>query len=640
MKMKNLFELRLVYRGFIAMVLIFAMAFSCFGSFVSYADTVSRGDPLSGMVSGGDVSGGDVSGGDVSGGDVSGGDVSGGNIPEEPPVEANADINAFPESYRAALLALRAVHPNWTFEADFTGLDFWTAVNAESTGAKSLIYFTNNNACKELLQGTNWYYASPNAVAYYMDPRNHLTETGIFQFELLSYNEAQTLEALENYLSTTFMSSANGNMPYTTTVNCDYSYAYFLKAFAEYYQVSPFHIASRILQEQGNGTSPLISGTYPGYENIYNYFNISASGSTNSQIILNGLNYARDHGWNTVYASIDGGTAAISQNYIAKGQDTLYYEKFNVAPRSQHARYTHQYMQNIAAPSSESSKTRNIYAGAGALDIPLVFRIPVYSNMPEAVCTKPVSSSNVAINIPSDYDRSAIWIDGTAVPCVTRNGYCVADAGVTTAKTAVVMKYSGTVPVGMKVYMLTYTNGGYIATEEPLLENLIGYHGFSVRITGNSGIRFKSSIDASLRYTLLTSGVDGYTLKEYGTLVMINSNRGTYPMIRNGQKVITSMAYGMQSNGTLYDYVFDTVSGRYVYTSVLVGLPVAQYKTQFSFRGYAVLSKGGTDTVVYGPVMNNSIYDLSRRLVNAGSYSPGSASGMFLQKIINDADGL
>lgn len=36
--------------------------------------------------------------------------------------------------------------------------------------------------------------------------------------------------------------------------------------------VSAYHIASRIKQEQGKkGTSPLISGTYSGYEGYYNY---------------------------------------------------------------------------------------------------------------------------------------------------------------------------------------------------------------------------------------------------------------------------------------------------------------------------------------------------------------------------------
>lgn len=75
-------------------------------------------------------------------------------------------------------------------------------------------------------------------------------------------------------------------------------------------QVSPFHLAARVLQEQGEGTSPLISGTYPGYEHYYNYFKVGASGSTNEEVIRNGLNYAKDHDWHGAYYSILGGAGS------------------------------------------------------------------------------------------------------------------------------------------------------------------------------------------------------------------------------------------------------------------------------------------------------------------------------------------
>jgi len=46
--------------------------------------------------------------------------------------------------------------------------------------------------------------------------------------------------------------------------------------------------------------------------------------------------------------------------------------------------YTHQYMQNIQAPSSEARKTYLSYASLEALDLNFVFYIPVYDNMPES----------------------------------------------------------------------------------------------------------------------------------------------------------------------------------------------------------------------------------------------------------------
>ena len=52
------------------------------------------------------------------------------------------------------------------------------------------------------------------------------------------------------------------------------TYAYGFTAIGKEFNISPFHLASRVYQEQGDGTSPLISGTYQGYEGYYNYYNI------------------------------------------------------------------------------------------------------------------------------------------------------------------------------------------------------------------------------------------------------------------------------------------------------------------------------------------------------------------------------
>ena len=77
--------------------------------------------------------------------------------------------------------------------------------------------------------------------------------------------------------------------------------------------VSPYVLAAMILQEQGNnGTSPLISGNYSGYEGYYNYFNVEAYQSGSMSAIQMGLRYASQSGtygrpWNTVEKSIRGG---------------------------------------------------------------------------------------------------------------------------------------------------------------------------------------------------------------------------------------------------------------------------------------------------------------------------------------------
>lgn len=546
-----------------------------------------------------------------------------------------ADIEQFPESYQPALIELKKQHPNWTFVRQNTELDFQTAVNNELQGGKSLVYKSYGDYCKEGQHSPNWYFASEDVLKLYMDPRNSLHENAIFQFEQLTYNASYHTEAaVESFLNNTFMNNSK-NAPGTVMT---FSKIIWSIGAEDVRQVSPFHLAARILQEQGEGTSPLISGTYPGYEGYYNYFNIGASGSTNEQVIVNGLNYAKNSNWNSVYYSILGGAEIISANYIKKGQDTLYLQKFNVSPTASNPIYTHQYMQNISAPTTEALSIKKLYESAGALENTFVFKIPVYENMPASPCPMPTSSTNVVLQVPSGYDAATIYVDGVAYTPQVRNNRRIVTLPDGNAQAAVVYRYNANgAPIGMYVWTLEYRNNAYVATEQPELTDLLTYHGFSIRITGKAGIRFKTGISTDLRARLLNGGVNGYYLKEYGTLVMNNANRASYPMIKGGEKVISGPAYGIAADGTRQDSIYETVSGRYRYTSVLVGLPANQYKVEYAFRGYIILNKDGRDITIYGPVQARSIYALAEQVLDMGTYQPGSAADTFLRKLISDA---
>ena len=553
------------------------------------------------------------------------------------------DIEQFPESYQPALLALKEMHPNWTFVVMKTTLDWETVIYNEMQGGRSLVHKSMKEWMKDGLYDTgNWYYATEEALKLYMDPRNHLTENAIFQFEQLTYNEEyHTQEAVESFLNNTFMRSHNSDGSINCAPKTDLTFALIFWAIGreDIRRVSPFHLVARVLQEQGSGTSPLISGTYEGYEGYYNYFNIGASGTTNQQVIENGLKYAKEHNWYSAYFSIQGGADLISANYIRKGQDTLYLEKYNVNPNGTYKLYTHQYMQNISAPTTEAQSIKKLYQNAKALDSPFVFKIPVYENMPQEVCGIPEETTDVALTLPAGYTDTTVWLDGVAYEGEMRDGKLVVHAPDANAKTAVVYQYNDKgVPVNMYVWSLRYNGTFYKITAEPGLENMLSYHGFSIRITGKSGIRFKTGISTALRASLTSSGVNGYTLKEYGTLVMNNANREQYAMIKGGTKVAAGMAYGTDSSGNHQDVIFETVGNRYRYTSVLVGMPPEQYKTEYAFRGYAVLEKDGKQVVIYGPVVAKSIYTLANQLLEQGNYAEGSSAYEFLQQLISDAD--
>lgn len=292
--------------------------------------------------------------------------------------QTSADIEQFPESYKEGLYALKAKYPNWTFVKVKAKHDWDTAVYYEAVDdpLRSLVYSTAPSAWKGQLYDSPWYYATRLAVEYCMDPRNYFTDKAVFQFEQLTYNASYHSEtALNSILASTFMSGKIPNDSNSRT---------YAKAFMELgskYTVSPYHFAARVYQEQGKGTSPLISGTYPGYEGYYNYFNVKASG-VGEAVYINGLQYAKEQGWSTRFKSLDGGASTIGNNYIKKGQDTLYSQKFNVVLGV----YSHQYMQNIQAPTSEATKAWQFYNASGALNNPFVFKIPVFDNMPADIC--------------------------------------------------------------------------------------------------------------------------------------------------------------------------------------------------------------------------------------------------------------
>lgn len=294
-----------------------------------------------------------------------------------------SSISAFPEAYKVYLRKLHAMHPNWTFRMDNTGLDWEASAEAESqkgTSAisylyPSLIFRDSLNPNGIIVDGTSWYAPAKDAVKYYMDPRNFLSEKNVFMFQSLSYNSNEDA-SVSGVLKGSFMEGTyeeNG-------IQKSYTDA-FIEAAKES-GVSSVHLASRALQEMGMTMSSAASGTVPGYEGYYNFYNIGAySGADN---YLKGLQYAKDNGWDSVQKAITEGAKFIGSGYITKGQDTLYFQKFNVSSNRTRTAYTHQYQTNIMAPESESASIYKSYSAGNKLNNNYTFVIPVYNNMPSS----------------------------------------------------------------------------------------------------------------------------------------------------------------------------------------------------------------------------------------------------------------
>ena len=174
--------------------------------------------------------------------------------------------------------------------------------------------------------------------------------------------------------------------------------------------VSPYVLASMIIQEQGkDGGSDLISGSSTSYPGIYNYFNIGAYAHDGMGVVEAGLNYASQSSqtgtdlrpWNNIEKAIIGGAVAYGANYVNQGQDTFYLKKFNVQGDN---KYQHQYMTNVPAAASEGEKIAAAY-NSDIKSTALVFKIPVYTDMPETACAAPTidgSPNNKLLNLTID----------------------------------------------------------------------------------------------------------------------------------------------------------------------------------------------------------------------------------------------
>lgn len=315
--------------------------------------------------------------------------------------------DTFPDSYVPYINSLKAAHPNWVFKAVYTGLDWNEAVTHESYDVNegiSLVPDSYDASWKK--DGQNYYrdgnfvIASKQAVKYMLDPRGHLNEKEVFQFQTLSYSSSMdTLDSIEKVLYGTSMYNRSEYQRQGSMINMGKTYSNIILEAAKKYNVSAIHIASRIKQETDgaitsnrsiNG-STVVNGVIP-----YNFFNM---GATPPNAITNGLIFAAEQGWTDPDVAIKGGTDILKNSWIKWGQDTTYFQKFDVNNPYGNAvgLYAYQYMANIIAPTNESYSTYSAYEKMGMLKNAFEFHIPVFNNMPNTPSVYPGESEETYI---------------------------------------------------------------------------------------------------------------------------------------------------------------------------------------------------------------------------------------------------
>ena len=303
--------------------------------------------------------------------------------------EAYLTAQKFPETYKVKLRQLWAQHPTWIFKAQHLSMTWKRATNEESRALKNAI--TTPESWMSMEKGAynwttktyvpvdsgGWVTACKQVVSYYMDPRNFLDETYIFQFEDLQYSDTQTLAGVKAILPSRYD-----------------KYAEDLLKAAKETTVSAYFLATRMTQEGSKIDGDFVGDDGTDYSGYYNFFNYGAyAGSQYGAYhgaVTNGAIYAKQAGWDSPYKCLLGSAEKIGSGYINKGQNTLYYQKFNVAGENL---YNHQYMSNVQAPWAESAK-RYKSATAAEKDNALTFVIPVYKEMPETAAPLPGTTGN------------------------------------------------------------------------------------------------------------------------------------------------------------------------------------------------------------------------------------------------------
>lgn len=264
--------------------------------------------------------------------------------------------------------------------ADYINIDLVSAPSNSAPEITKVTKITKVTAKPNTLRGTGsvlegrwipkdastWFNANSRTVAYYLDPRNFLNEDRIYMFENLSYQkEYQTMAVVAKVLT-------GSKLP---------GYKFTARLFVDagsIYDISPVFLAARARQETGGGSIAIYGKKYNG-KVVYNPFNIGATSSANP--VMNGINYARKRGWTTQKKAVNGGASFLASGYINAGQNSIYFQKFNVA-NGLSKLATHQYMTNIQAPYHEAYTTRRSYKSFGITEEPLTFIIPVYKGMP------------------------------------------------------------------------------------------------------------------------------------------------------------------------------------------------------------------------------------------------------------------
>ncbi len=278
----------------------------------------------------------------------------------------------------AATVLYRLIH----LEAPETGGKEYITTNYSFDYSSVVNKQTANNP---KVDGAGIFTASNALVSYYVHPKSVMQESpSFYQFLKLStvVNNLNAKELNDKVLAN------KGSLAGTADA--------FIKAGVDN-NVNAIYLVSHALHETANGASALMNGIEVGLDTdgkpvmvtpenrdsltaIKKTYNAYGIGAIDADANKFGAERAYTNGWFTVQDAIIGGAQFVKDQYISKGQDTLYKMRWNPDNPT-----VHQYATHVMWAVIQAKKIYDIYELVGAhTTTNLVFDVPAYQGQPTA----------------------------------------------------------------------------------------------------------------------------------------------------------------------------------------------------------------------------------------------------------------
>ena len=257
-------------------------------------------------------------------------------------------------------------------------------------------------------------------------------------------------------------------------------------------------------------------------------------------------------------------------------------------------------------------------------------------------CGESRSANRVELMLPDSEAVTSVFVDGKEYPVTHISGGIRVELPHSNASSLVIYSYYDELPdvytqypVGMRVWLLRYTESGYQAEYVPEFDNLLQYAGNSIRVTGNRGIRMITSVNKETREQLIKNGISDWKLMEYGTvLAWSGSLNESRPLVLGKDYVRSNSAYKRGEADPIFRDTGDLIQ----YTNVLVNFTDSQCAADITMRPYMCLENAeGEQLILYGGQVRRSIGYVAYQ--NRNTYKSGTEEYNYVWQIIHSVYG-